>query len=252
MIFGRKTPRRRFEGCKPRQCVPCVTVMKTLPLVLPALFSLTAFAAEPAKPVAAKAAGESAKPARRTLVQLAEDKRVVATELVQLMRLDKQVEASIAEVHAGLDAQINQGLNGPAAAHRALIEEYRKKLHAAITEGMDWNLMKPEVVKAYTDQFSEEELKSLVEFFKSPVGRSFAEKSDKVMSAISQATRKRMQEVQPRIQSGFYELNLRLQQAMQQSQQGGPSAPAGAQGGNAAPVSPTAGDAPDGMMPVAR
>lgn len=193
-----------------------------LPLFLaPAL----ALAAETvAKPVS-KPTGDTAKAApRRTLAQLAEDKRVLAAELVQLLRVEKLMADEIVGMRAGIDAQFDQALAGPAAAQRALIEEYRVKIHAIVGEGVDWKLMQADIVRAYADAYAEGELRELIVFFKSPLGRAFIEKSAQTTAAVRVVAQARLQQVQPRIQSAFYELGLRLNQAQQSAGQPAPSA----------------------------
>lgn len=176
-------------------------------------------AAEPAK----EPATEPAKaPARRTLARMAEDKRVLATELVLLSGVEKQMATVVAGMRTQMDAQFDQALAGPAASQKPLIEEYRVKIHAVITEGTDWKQMMPDIVKAYADAYSEGELRELVTFFKSPIGKVYAERNPQIGAAISGIAQSRMQQMQPRIQSTFYELGLRLNQAMQASGQAMP------------------------------
>lgn len=173
-----------------------------------------------AVPAAAPATTDAAKPTvRRTLAQMAEDKRAVAAELVKLSQVESQMAGVIAGMRGSIDQQFDQALTGPAASQRALIEEYRAKIHVIIREGVDWQLVQPDIVKAYADAYSESELRELVAFFKSPIGKAYAEKSPRIAVAVNGIAEGRMQQIQPRIQSTFYELGLRLNQALQASGQ---------------------------------
>lgn len=200
-----------------------MTLRLLAPLFAPVLLiAADASVAPSAKAAESPKAAEPAKPApRRTLAQMAEDKRVLAVELVQLTRVETQMEGVVSGMRASMDQQFDQALAGPAASQKALIEEYRTKIHAIIREGVDWRMMQPDIVKAYADTYTETELRELVAFFKSPIGKAYAEKGPRIGAAVSGIAEGRMQQIQPRIQSTFYELGLRLNQALQPAGQPG-------------------------------
>ena len=197
-----------------------------LPAALAAAAEPPAPESKPADaPSVAKAAADAKKPARRTLAQLEESKRALASELVQLTRVEQRLAAMAADSHAGLDEQIDRGHAGHAGAYKSIVEEYRRKLHAIVAEGFDWNALRPDIVKAHADAYTETELRELVTFFNSKIGKAFVEKNEKLGGDFGALTNARMQTIRPRIQSTFYELDLRLGQAAQQQQGQAPTQP---------------------------
>ncbi len=46
---------------------------------------------------------------------------------------------------------------------------------------MSWDSMKDDMIKIYTDAFSEQELKELTDFYKSPIGKKVLEKMPEIM-----------------------------------------------------------------------
>ncbi len=206
-----EVPRRENRACtepmKNRKPLAPMAAMALLTLLAPAAGAETA------------APAETRKAPRRTLEQLAESKRTLAAELVRLTRVEQRLAAMAADSHAGLDAQLNQGLNGPAAQFRPIVEEYRVKLHAIVNEGFDWKSLQGDIVNAHADAYSEAELKELVAFFGSKVGKAYVENSEKLGASIGAITGARMETIRPRIQSTLYELDLRIRQAAQQQPQ---------------------------------
>src|SRR4051794_15762347 len=50
---------------------------------------------------------------------------------------------------------------------------------AAVTAGV-WSELKPRYIKAYAEVFSADELRSLIAFFKSPIGQAYLDKTPEV------------------------------------------------------------------------
>ena len=79
-----------------------------------------------------------------------------------------------------------------------------------VEEEMSWNKLKPIVVDAYATTFSEQELKDLTTFFKSPAGQNFLDKTpmlqQQMMSSIQQMAMNMNKKVGELIQKRALEL----------------------------------------------
>ncbi len=64
----------------------------------------------------------------------------------------------------------------PLSRKKATLETYQAKANAALDQAIGWNKLKPDMVKLYTSNFSESELKDLVAFYQSPLGKKVLEK----------------------------------------------------------------------------
>ncbi|SUD59548.1 Uncharacterized protein conserved in bacteria [Ectopseudomonas oleovorans] len=54
---------------------------------------------------------------------------------------------------------------------KAVLESYQAKANAALDKAVGWDKLKPDMVKLYTSNFNEQELKDLIAFYESPLGR---------------------------------------------------------------------------------
>ncbi|MEA3213535.1 MAG: uncharacterized protein QOE70_6592 [Chthoniobacter sp.] len=57
-----------------------------------------------------------------------------------------------------------------------------------------WLKLKPEYVKAYADVFTEEELRALIAFYKSPTGQTFLDKTPDLTRKLTAAHQKQIME----------------------------------------------------------
>ena len=87
-----------------------------------------------------------------------------------------------------------------------LSEEHRKSLVEDTQETMEfikrelnWSVLEPRLVKVYVDVYSEDELRGLIEFYKSPLGQKFIEKTPEIMKANAQMTLELMRELMPKL-----------------------------------------------------
>jgi hypothetical protein len=80
---------------------------------------------------------------------------------------------------------------------RALLETYQAKANAALDQAIGWNKLKPDMIKLYTDNFTEQELKDLVKFYQSPLGRKVLEKMPSVTQQSAQITQQKLESAVP-------------------------------------------------------
>jgi uncharacterized protein len=119
-------------------------------------------------------------------VVLADQKthRKAAEELLKAMGVDKQVETALAQM---LDLQIK---NNPGLA------PFRGAMKEFFTKHMSWDSLKDDLITIYTDAFTEEELKEILAFYRTRVGRKMVEKTPDLLSKGMQLGVRRVQENQ--------------------------------------------------------
>ncbi|MNE88828.1 hypothetical protein D3C80_1861720 [compost metagenome] len=64
---------------------------------------------------------------------------------------------------------------------------------------MGWDKLKPELVKIYTSNFSEQELKDLIAFYESPLGKKVLEKMPSLTQQSAQLTQSRLEAAVPEV-----------------------------------------------------
>lgn len=92
-----------------------------------------------------------------------------ANELFKIMKLENQIVPTSA---AMIESEI--GRNAGMQAYRDVMLTWLRKY-------MTWDAMKPELIKLYTEAYTEAELKELAAFYKTPVGQKSLAKMPELM-----------------------------------------------------------------------
>ena len=116
------------------------------PMIRPTILVLAALLAVGAHPAAAQ------EPLRHEL----------ALQLLEAMRMPEQIEASLATVVA-TQTRLNPDVPGLGEALREFLARY-----------VTWNAMKEEYAEIYAGAFTEEELREMAAFYRSPTGQRLA------------------------------------------------------------------------------
>ena len=80
---------------------------------------------------------------------------------------------------------------------KAVLESYQAKANAALDQAIGWNKLKPDMIKLYTSNFSETELRDLVKFYQSPLGKKVLEKMPQVTQQSAQLTQQKLESAVP-------------------------------------------------------
>lgn len=82
-----------------------------------------------------------------------------------------------------------------------LAEKYLNKIYDVMEEEMGWEKMKEDFVGIYMSVYTEQEIRELIAFYESPLGRKVTEKMPLLMQQTSQISQKYFQRLMPRILS---------------------------------------------------
>nr|WP_314482991.1 DUF2059 domain-containing protein [uncultured Pseudomonas sp.] len=83
------------------------------------------------------------------------------------------------------------------ASKQPVLESYQAKANAALDNAIGWNKLKPKMVDLYTQTFTEQELKDLVKFYESPLGRKVLNEMPKVTQQSAQLTQQTLEPAVP-------------------------------------------------------
>ena len=136
-------------------------------------------------------------------VACAEDhaRQKLAEELLVLMKMQDSMQKSLDMLKKTLPAQIQQmsrTAGGPQAPVQASAQADR--VMALVAAEMSWDKLKGDYVKLYSETFTEEELRGLVDFYKSPAGQTFTAKQPEVMRRSMEISQRAMMQILPKIQ----------------------------------------------------
>jgi hypothetical protein len=107
--------------------------------------------------------------------------RAVALQLVELVQPEPSYRAGLQQMMdqmvASLEAQAR-------ATGKTLPPDYKQRLNAALLEMMPYPEMKEWSADIYARRFTVAELKELVAFYRTPVGRKLASKTPEIMGEV--------------------------------------------------------------------
>ncbi|WP_297845606.1 DUF2059 domain-containing protein [Pseudomonas sp.] len=83
------------------------------------------------------------------------------------------------------------------ASKKALLETYQAKANAALDQSIGWDKLKPDMIKLYTANFTESELKDLVAFYQSPLGKKVLTKMPELTQQSAQLTQGKLEAAVP-------------------------------------------------------
>jgi len=86
---------------------------------------------------------------------------------------------------------------------RSLLERYQARANTALDKAVGWDKLKPEMVRLYTETFSESEMKELLAFYQSPLGQ-------KVLTNMPALTAQSAQMTQAALETAVPEVNRLL------------------------------------------
>jgi len=118
----------------------------------------------------------------------AQSHRKAAETLLIAMEVEKSLPQMTAQV---VEIQVQQ--NPQLASQREVLQRF-------LTKHMHWDSVKEDTITAYTQEFTEPELKKLTEFYKTPVGKKASEKLPKLAFISGQIGLKKAQANQAELQ----------------------------------------------------
>ncbi len=82
---------------------------------------------------------------------------------------------------------------------RRVLDDMPKQFEAAMREEVGWDKMRPIFVQIYQETFTQEEVKGLTAFYKSPIGAAMIDKMPVVLQKSAAATQARMRPLMVRM-----------------------------------------------------
>ena len=126
------------------------------------------------------------------------------------MNMKENVEASFAMIKKMIPMQIQQmkqtmvGQSADAEKAKSIdkmMEKTVSKVMDMLAGELSWEKTKADYVALYAETFSEDELKGLITFYRSPVGQTFTKKQPELSDRTMKLNQKRMMDVIPKIQA---------------------------------------------------
>jgi uncharacterized protein len=127
----------------------------------------------------------------------------LATEVLRAMDLEKAMQAGVA---ASFDAQIQQN---------PLMAPFRPTMEAFTTKYLTWEAIGPEMAKLYATHFTEPELRELLAFYRSPIGRKMVGEQGTLTAEGARIAQAALQPHLPELQAAIQQRAAELQRSGQ-------------------------------------
>ena len=131
-------------------------------------------------------------------------RRALAEELLNVMN----VPASIGKTFAMMKQIIPGQMQAMGATNMpANVSSQRDKMMDMMAQEFTWDKMKDEYIALYAETFTEEEMKGVIAFYKTPAGQAYLKKQPELMKGTMALSQKLMMKIMPKIQAMTKELN---------------------------------------------
>jgi hypothetical protein len=128
--------------------------------------------------------------------------RELAAKLLDVMQVQRLMEEQFDIMRKAQNEAFQQLASGqeasPEATKRA--QAMQSELMKLMKKELTWSSMKAEFVAAYAATFTDDELRGLIAFYESPVGRAFIAKTPELTERTTAISSARMQVIMPRVQ----------------------------------------------------
>ncbi len=130
-------------------------------------------------------------------------------QLMQLTHTESMITQMTSQMRTIMASQVES--IGVPAESKAAVLELMSKFADQIAARMDWQKMKPDYVKLYSDVFAEEEIDGMVAFYKTPAGHAMIEKMPALMAKSTEIAQRQMAGLIPEIQKTMEDLKKKYQ-----------------------------------------
>ncbi len=131
------------------------------------------------------------------------ERRQLAEQFLNVNKVKDQVDMMYEKVEGIIISQI-EAIEIPDEREKNLLA-MQKIARDLLFEGLSWDKLKEEYIQLYTDSFTEEELRGIIEFSKSSLGQKMAEKSPILMQKSMEIGREHATQVMPQVQVAIQE-----------------------------------------------
>lgn len=107
-------------------------------------------------------------------------KTVKVEQLMQLSNAEQAIKVVFEQMKSAQIAQLRKNGDVP-TQDRAAAEEIQTRIMDLIANNMSFEKLKPTMVKAYMDVFTEDEIDGILGFYQSPAGTAMLQKSPQLL-----------------------------------------------------------------------
>lgn len=130
-------------------------------------------------------------------------------ELFEVTQAQKMMDSIYGQMD-GMFKQMVEGMN-VSESQKPILDNFFVKYNALIKEDMSWEKLKGPMAEAYAKVYSEDEVKDIIKFYKSPPGQKMLVKMPELMHASMVIVQDIMKDMMPKINKLQNELKTELE-----------------------------------------
>jgi uncharacterized protein len=138
----------------------------------------------------------------------------LAIQLMQITNFDQMMTTMRQQVSASIEQSI--GIANSCAASQPVFGEFTQALGDKLADALTSPEFKVDVASVYAETFDEQELRDIIAFYQSPLGRKMLAKMPELMQRSTQISQERIKAIMPDIESITEHYRPLIQQASQQ------------------------------------
>ncbi len=127
-------------------------------------------------------------------------KQAKVEKILDLTNSQATMNQMLDQITASMNGQLKAQIPNATPEKLAQMQEVQKKLMDLVRSKMSWDKMRPEMVRIYTETYSDEELTGMLAFFESPAGQGFVKKTPLMAQKMLAVSQKQMGDIMPEIQ----------------------------------------------------
>jgi len=135
-------------------------------------------------------------------------RRAMAEELLNLMNMQESIEKSFATVKQMIPMQTEKMMRATGQTNMpSNVSSQTDKMMDMMAQELSWDKMKEDYIVLYAETFTEDEMKGIIAFYKSPAGQAFTKKQPELMKRSMELSQKLMMQIMPKIHAMAKELS---------------------------------------------
>jgi len=131
------------------------------------------------------------------VLSFAGDKENLAEEIMKLTNMQKMMDQTKAQIQQ-MQIRVMQQLEVSEKDKKGAAE-FQNKINEMIFNELTWDNIKSEYIKLFVDVYTIDELKGLVQFYKSPAGQSLIKKQPIIMQKSMMISQSKIQKLIPKL-----------------------------------------------------
>lgn len=121
--------------------------------------------------------------------------RKACEDLMKMFQVDKMLGPMYAQINK-MQEDVIKGMNIPDDM-KELSNRHMKRINELTRREMSWDAMKNDFIDVYVEAFTEQDIREMIRFYDSPLGRKTIEKTPFLMQRILEMSQKRVMKLMP-------------------------------------------------------